>query len=96
MLDSLVRVSRRVGGATDLLATDMQSVPKHSKRPLKSPSPPNLKEGRQQTSLPFTQPIWRGNNGSLRKVLEKCGQQHQRQNERDFTELKRSDLQPLA
>ena len=27
MLDSLVRVSRRVGGAADLLATDMQSVP---------------------------------------------------------------------
>ena len=27
MLDSLVRVSRRVGGAADLLATEMQAVP---------------------------------------------------------------------
>ena len=27
MLNSLVRVSRRVGGATDLLATEMQAVP---------------------------------------------------------------------
>ena len=27
MLDSLVRVSRRVGGATDLLATEMRPVP---------------------------------------------------------------------
>ena len=27
MLDSLVRVSRRVGGATDLLVTEMQPVP---------------------------------------------------------------------
>ena len=26
MLDSLVRVSRRVGGAADLLATEMQAV----------------------------------------------------------------------
>ena len=30
MLDSLVRVSRRVGGAADLLATDTRSVPRHS------------------------------------------------------------------
>ena len=27
MLDSLVRVSRRVGGAADLLATEMRAVP---------------------------------------------------------------------
>ena len=31
MLDSLVRVSRRVGGAADLLATEMVAVPvRHS------------------------------------------------------------------
>ena len=96
MLDSLVRVSRRVGGATDLLATDMQPVPKHSMRPLKSPSPPHLKAKRQQPKLPFTEPIWSGNNGSSRTVLEKCGQKHQRQNEGDFAELQRSDHQPLA
>ena len=31
MLDSLVRVSRRVGGAADLLATEKQAVPvRHS------------------------------------------------------------------
>ena len=45
MLDSLVRVSRRVGGATDLLATDMRPVPKHSKETTQIPVPlaPQLK-----------------------------------------------------
>ena len=46
MLDSLVRVSRRVGGAADLLATEMRAVPvRHS---LYEPAP--LPAGRQARS----------------------------------------------
>ena len=39
MLDSLVRVSRRVGGATDLLATDMRPVINHSRETTQIPVP---------------------------------------------------------
>ena len=97
MLDSLVRVSRRVGGATDLLATDMRPVPKHSKETTQIPVAAGP-EGKAPAArrLPFTKPIWNGNNGSSRTVLEKCGQRHQRQYERDFAEPKRTDRQPLA
>jgi hypothetical protein len=51
MLDSLVRVSRRVGGAADLLATEMQAVPVRDTRYTSLLSyPPRPEPGKTQGS----------------------------------------------
>jgi hypothetical protein len=48
MLDSLVRVSRRVGGATDLLATDTRPVQMHSVETTQIPVAANLPKVQRQ------------------------------------------------
>ena len=53
VLDSLVRVSRRVGGATDLLATDMRPVPRHSKETTQIPVPPVPQSKAPATEVTF-------------------------------------------
>ena len=53
MLDSLVRVSRRVGGATDLLATDTRPVPKHSNETTQIPVAANLPEVQRRQRTAF-------------------------------------------
>ena len=48
MLDSLVRVSRRVGGATDLLATDTRPVQMYSEETTQIPVAANLPKVQRQ------------------------------------------------
>jgi hypothetical protein len=76
MLDSLVRVSRRVRGAADLLATEMQAVPVKDTRYtslLSYPPGPKLgtrglrPEGYKLHPRPQSSP-----SGSLRERAEKC------------------------
>ena len=63
MLDSLVRVSRRVGGAADLLATEMRAVPVRDTRytsPLSYPPGAELGERGSGTKAPnFTRSLSR-------------------------------------
>ncbi len=51
--DSLVRVSRRVGGATDLLATDMRPVQRNSEETTQIPVKPITQQKAPATEVTF-------------------------------------------
>ena len=82
MLDSLVRVSRRVGGATDLLATEMRTAPgkaldirdRSSTCQLRSPGD-GAPTGRIQKKLHPR--LWYEASSSSRGALEKCSRREE-------------------
>ena len=78
MVDSLVRVSRRVGGATDLLATEMQTVPVKDTcytSLLSYPSKPKPETRGSATRTKLHPGSRSSSNGSLREQPEKCSRQ---------------------
>ena len=87
MIDSLVRVSRRVGRATDLLETDMGPVSVRDTRytrPLIYPSPAKLEAGANHTQAsgklhPTAQST---RNGTSREATEKYSRRRKRQRQK--------------
>ena len=78
MLDSLVRVSRRVGGATDLLATEMPAV-QGVALAIRAGSPTRRHRSRQPGAGPeqvapaqLHPDPWSSGSGSSREPGEKC------------------------
>ena len=68
MLDSLVYVSRQVGGATNLLAPDMWPVQRNSEETTKIPGKPI---NQQKDPATATSPVLLTKNGPLRKHIRR-------------------------
>ena len=75
MLDSLVRVSRRVGGATDLLGREMRTATERCSLYESSQLPVGRgarTPGAASRTDNFTQAVWSLSNGSCGKLQGKC------------------------
>ena len=81
MLDSLVRVSRRVGGAADLLATEMEAARENAlaiRASLATRRRRSQEPGASPQGQNFTRALGPTDNGSSRERAEKCSRRRRK------------------